>query len=344
MSTSELVAFQCNICGTISHAAADQFGRETRNCSQCGCTVRWRSVIYALSTELFKESFNIPEFPERKELLGIGMSDWVGYATGLSKSLNYTNTFYDCDPKLDICKPPSELECKLDFVICSDVLEHVAPPVSTAFRGIYRLLKPGGFAIITVPFTIDGDTIEHFPDLFEYTLSVEGETRLLKNRTRDGQEQEFRDLFFHGGSGWTLEMRRFSRRGLIYELLDAGFNEFKLFDEDFPKAGIFWSSRGSVPIAVRKSKAAKSAFIRAEFNSVPADVRNSTTTIIWDTADGTVGEIYVSCDGGPEKLFSRRASGSQQVSWINSNHAYHFRLYRGTSRSEILGSVKVGKP
>ena len=48
---------------------------------------------------------------------------------------------------------------------------------------------------------------EHFPDLFEFQIVEFGQDRVLVNRTRSGSYQVFDNLVFHGGPGFTLEMR-----------------------------------------------------------------------------------------------------------------------------------------
>lgn len=79
----------------------------------------------------------------------------------------------------------------------------------------------------------------------------------------------------------------------------------------------------------------------ADPNPIPAGSESGRTLVSWDTGDGSFGEVYVSVDGGPETLFAGGASGSQHVPWIVPGRSYEFRLYRGTGRAELLGSVKV---
>jgi hypothetical protein len=61
------------------------------------------------------------------------------------------------------------------------------------------MLKPGGVLIITVPFGLQSETIEHFPELNDYTIIEENGNYRLRNITTGGTVQEFRDLVFHGG-------------------------------------------------------------------------------------------------------------------------------------------------
>jgi hypothetical protein len=85
--------------------------------------------------------------------------------------------------------------------------------------------------------------------------------------------------------------------------------------------------------------------ISANPNPVPAGVGDGTTTITWDTGDGSMGEVYVSVNGLPEKLFFRGAKGTRDAPWINDRGICTFSLYRGTNHvaSDVLASVTVRK-
>jgi SAM-dependent methyltransferase len=252
----QAVAFCCNICGAHNQAALPLVSnREAPSCSQCRSSLRMRSVIRALSLALFGKSLSLPAFPEDKKIRGLGMSDWDGYALPLATKLDYTNTFYHQAPKLDITDPSGWQENAYDFIISTDVFEHIPPPVSRAFENTCRLLKPGGVFVFTVPFTKTGVTQEHFPDLHDYRIAEENGKRVLYNRTRDGREQVFEDLIFHGGEGFTLEMRLFSEPSLIEALQRAGFGEITVHSENEPEIGVIWPMSWAVPMTARKSKA-----------------------------------------------------------------------------------------
>jgi SAM-dependent methyltransferase len=172
-------------------------------------------------------------------------------ARRLAGKLRYTNTFYHQAPKLDIQSPPAEYLGRFRFVISSDVFEHVAPPIERAFDNLHRILAPGGVLVLTVPFTTEGGTVEHFPELHDYTIAREGDAFVLTNRTVDGRQQTFRDLVFHGGPGTTLEMRLFSEADLRRHLADAGFSDVQVHREPAFEFGIYWPEPWSVPITAR---------------------------------------------------------------------------------------------
>ena len=193
------------------------------------------------------------EFPQRPDLVGWGVSDWHGYAQRLPSSLSYTATYLHREPHLDIAAPPADESGTLDFLIATDVFEHVAPPVQAAFDGAARLLKPGGLLVFSVPFSIKiPRTEEHFPELHDFHICAGDDgTRRLHNRTADGRQQVYDKLKFHGGEGLTLEMRKFAFDDLLQHFDRAGF-DVTLHGEDAPQWGIVWTQGWSVPMIARR--------------------------------------------------------------------------------------------
>jgi SAM-dependent methyltransferase len=264
------IQFQCNICGNYCQNQISNLGRENPSCLKCGSTVRIRSTIHILSLELFGESLTLPDFPKNKQIVGIGMSDWNRYAKILSEKFGYTNTFYHKSPKLDIKKISSELIGKFDFIISSDVFEHIEYPISIAFENLYKILKEEGVVIFTVPYTIETkELIEHFDELYNYKIEKNEGKSILKNITKKGEFQQFENLIFHRGVDSTLkqklhfllfrgctneilEMRLFSKQSLINYFNEAGFNKIKFYDEPFLKYGIYFKEPWSLPMSIRK--------------------------------------------------------------------------------------------
>ena len=243
--------FRCNICGKNSSARECDLTREQpSHC--CGSTVRQRAIINTLSLELFGESLVLSDFPHSPDIVGIDMSGANIYADRLAMKLGYTNTFLHKPPYLDIINLDSRWFGCCDFVISSDVLEHVAPPVGRAFANTLRLLKPGGVFVLTVPYTKTGETIEHFPELHNYHTEKRKDKWVLLNTTADGRTQVFNHLIFHGGEGETLEMRVFSEAGALEELHHAGFTDIRIHNEPCHKHGIQWHQDWSLPITARR--------------------------------------------------------------------------------------------
>ena len=246
------LVFRCNVCGTHNALPMAALQRETGLCLDCRANVRFRAMVHHLSQALFGESLPIGQFPAKAaQLVGIGMSDAHIYAERLAARMRYTNTFYDREPRLDICAPGEAYLSACDFVLSSDVLEHVAPPVQVAFDNLRRVLKPGGLLVLTVPFVLEGRTVEHFPDLHDWSIERRGETPVLLNNTADGRRQEFGNLVFHGGEGATLEMRRFSEADLRANLQNAGFDDIRFHREPCFASGIYWHGAWSVPVTAR---------------------------------------------------------------------------------------------
>lgn len=246
-----LTTFVCNLCAATNRVPPEQLGREIPSCAQCGSTVRFRAIARLLVQELLGIEEMLPRLPLRRDLVGIGLSDVATYAAPLAERFTYTNTFYHQEPRLDILSVPPELAGRHDFLIASDVFEHVPPPVSRAFQGARRLLGPDGVLILTVPFSLEPATVEHFPDLHAFNIIDTDKGRLLHNVTSDGRVQTFDRLVFHGGDGATLEMRVFSRLGLDRELRDAGFTRIRFADEACPGFGIAWPVPYGTPVVAR---------------------------------------------------------------------------------------------
>jgi hypothetical protein len=244
-------AFVCNLCNTPNRVPFDTLKRETPSCARCASTVRSRSIAQLLVRELFGEDRALTDVPASPHIRGIGLSDATTYAPLLARKFSYTNSYFDEAPQLDITAVPETLAGRHQFVIASDVFEHVAPPVSRAFEGARRLLDADGVLILTVPFSLERDTVEHFPELHQFSIVGTNGGRRLLNVTRDGRTQTFDGLVFHGGPGATLEMRLFSRSALEHDLRNAGFSRVRFADEAYERFGIVWPEPWSVPVVAR---------------------------------------------------------------------------------------------
>ena len=152
-------------------------------------------------------------------------------------------------------------------MICSEVFEHIPPPVQPAFENLALLLKPGGLLIFSTPWKPDGTTQEHFPDLYDWACVKLKSGLVLVNRTTDGRLQIYGDLVFHGGPGETLEMRLFARDNLVDHLVKAGLEEirFARIDES-PKFGILFEP-WSLGLTARRQ------LVTSRHHEMPAELR-----------------------------------------------------------------------
>ena len=252
MTSSESGKFTCNICGAVCERPAGSMGRETENCPECKSTLRLRALIALLSQEIFGLPLSLPEFPALKGIRGMGMSDSPELAALLAEKFDYTNTFYHQPPVFDVTRPDERDLARYDFIVSSEVMEHVPPPVENAFATLCRMLRPDGLLLLTAPYTLEGRTVEHFPELHQYTLAAPGGRTVLVNRRRDGQIEVFENLVFHGGHGSTLEMRVFTEGSLRAMLAEAGFASVYIATENWPDFGVEHAETWSLPLAARK--------------------------------------------------------------------------------------------
>src|SRR5215471_4913478 len=166
------LTFRCNICGAVGSVLLEQLKRETASCDSCRSSPRTRAIVDILLGELIGRRLTLEEVTTRKDLRGLGLTDSENYASRLKVKFNYQNTYFHREPRMDIAAnlPPEKVGI-YDFVTSSEIFEHVVPPVGRAFENAYRLLKPGGLLLLSVPYGTQPDTIEHFPDLYDFTVA-----------------------------------------------------------------------------------------------------------------------------------------------------------------------------
>lgn len=123
------VHFRCNICGASNMRNVASFHREIPDCTGCGSTPRFRGLMKAFMEEVLGvKNAVLKDAPENKAIRGIGMTEWAGYASLLSKKYSFLETYFHAEPRLDIMDPSTFSYRDLDFIICSEVLEHVLAP------------------------------------------------------------------------------------------------------------------------------------------------------------------------------------------------------------------------
>lgn len=149
-----------------------QFGpdEEYRLCLRCSANLR-----YELQAEYLRETFR----PESLDILELDPASPL--RPFLSAARSYTPSYYRPDlergsvradgARVEDITNLTFSDASLDLIVSSDVLEHV-PDATAAFRESFRVLRPGGAHVFTVPFepltirraTIEDGQLRHFAE------------------------------------------------------------------------------------------------------------------------------------------------------------------------------------
>jgi len=238
------VEFVCNLCSHENSVDEDSLGRERHGCLKCGSTGRHRETVYSFS--------KIRKRNARSRYEVIGLSDHAfieKYFSELPKA-SYQNTYYDTEPMLDVTNPARKHHKAADLLINSDVLEHVMFPWQKALSGSFKILKPGGHLILTVPYKKNGISVEKYAHLASYEVSETGE---VSGTNFNNEIVTVEDPIFHGGPGNTLEMRILSLAVILDALRECGFINIVVDDEDVSTFGIVRGDEVGVIVAQRPS-------------------------------------------------------------------------------------------
>ena len=169
----------------------------------------------------YSEQIDIRAINSDMSRVGLGISDDWRLVRALSPLFAYTNSFLHQFPVVDICSPPQEAIGKFEFISCCDVLEHTLPPRNVALMGLYQMLKPTGFAVISVPLIQGLKFAEYYPELSTWKT----ENDFVHWVDKDGHEHIDQHPEFHGGEGLTLAFRQWTEEKLIEELKAVGFSD-----------------------------------------------------------------------------------------------------------------------
>ena len=140
---------QCNICKWEGRHFLSDSWHEHINCPRCRSEIRQRLFIAALQNI---EKFSFREMVDGKEILHFAPENTVTSSIRRG-SARYNTADYlrtDCDFKLDMSHMSEVAGESYDVLIAFDVLEHI-PDYQKALEEVHRVLRPGGWAIFTVP-------------------------------------------------------------------------------------------------------------------------------------------------------------------------------------------------
>lgn len=135
---------ECSVCERRFRKFA-RFHGENDQCPGCGSLMRHRAIVLYVQDVL-----HLAE--RRLSVFHVGPAESVRGRLSSLDSLDYLSA--DIEPgKADIAADITDLQFDaeaFDFVLCVHVLEHV-PEDRKAISEMYRVLRPGGTALIMVP-------------------------------------------------------------------------------------------------------------------------------------------------------------------------------------------------
>jgi len=139
-------------------------------CINCGGIARYRLISLLLVNNILKnksidKSLSLLDLgkleigildtsymsPLYKYLKNKGIVYMSEYLPGLEKKIPFLNLYHQ-----DLMKISFSRE-SIDIIITSEVFEHITEPLK-AFEEIYRILKPGGIHIFTIPYNENSAT------------------------------------------------------------------------------------------------------------------------------------------------------------------------------------------
>ena len=204
----------CNICGFRFKQFAVFMKREAR-CPLCGSLECHRHIyVYLQALYPFLDGKRVLHFapePIFKEILSGSGAEYYDV------DLNPWKATYKCD----ITNIGFENDY-FDFILCNHVLEHIVDD-NKAMSELYRVLKPGGVALLTVPFA---------KELYEDDSIVEPERRAE-----------------HFGQ-WD-HVRKYNLEAFVERLEKAGFSVTVAYPEKLPQ-GFLESTRIVTNLVSRK--------------------------------------------------------------------------------------------
>lgn len=223
ISSINTIMAECNICGKILEFELEEIlskdeilgYRETLDCPKCGCISRDRGLVWALSNCIQKETpfFELKNDKKLKILESTGLRT---YPKILKEKFDYFNPRFSKFTPLLKMFPNKYADLqrlffkddKFDFVLTSDIFEHIRLD-DDAFSEIFRVLKPKGYFLMTIP--------------FDYSLEQTIEKiKIIGDKDIFLSEPEYHNKGVKDG-GDSLSYRLYGKN-LFKKLINIGFN------------------------------------------------------------------------------------------------------------------------
>jgi SAM-dependent methyltransferase len=205
-------AGQCTICGHNGPFLNPEQTREGTQCRNCGASSRHRAVVHTLGMILGRPGTPLFQWKPDRSVRILESSARGSYPAMMKELFEYYATEYD-EKKIAEGVQPTEYadfqrlhfpDNHFDVVIASDVFEHVRND-ELGYREIFRVLKPGGSLLLTVPY-------DH-----------ERPQTIVRVDTSGPTDVHVLEPEYHGGGGLTLAYRNYGR-DLLDLLGRAGYS------------------------------------------------------------------------------------------------------------------------
>lgn len=161
---SWLLAGRCGVCGHVGEYVAQDGGptRENLACTTCSAPLRYRLQAAAIGATYGHPDATLAELvtDDHFRTLTIFEPGIIGPFRRLLRTVpGYLNSYFWPDVEPGAMRdgvPCEDLRAltfaheSVDLVITSDIFEHVRGPMA-AFAEVYRVLRPGGRHVFTVP-------------------------------------------------------------------------------------------------------------------------------------------------------------------------------------------------
>ncbi|HET6251203.1 MAG TPA: class I SAM-dependent methyltransferase [Tepidisphaeraceae bacterium] len=140
---------ECNICHWSGRRFASDDWHPFTVCWKCRSLLRHRLLTDALH---HIEGLSLKDLVVGKRILHFAPERLTTPLFKPNAASYKTADFMrdDVDAKYDLTNMPAQGDGSVDLLVCCDVLEHV-PDHMQGMREIFRVLSPGGTAILTVP-------------------------------------------------------------------------------------------------------------------------------------------------------------------------------------------------
>jgi len=240
----------CPCCATTSVVSGEP-SRDGNVCSVCQSSSRDRYLVLAILGAIAAVSQSDSE--SELSVLGLIGHSRVGDTLTRMLSSRFVNSGVGAEPPIDLREVPLIPESTFDIVVCSERLQHEPAPVSAAMEALWRLVVPGGVAVVSLPHRVEEPHEERFPELTETRVETSAGLVEYVGLDESGVERRFSDLVLYGGPTGLLEHRVFNVAALREGLLNAGFESAEPLMRNHGWAGAEWEPWSRIWLA-RKAK------------------------------------------------------------------------------------------